>query len=348
MASVIGVLRRRNIVKVAIACAVSAPVLAHHSEAGIDLDSVVTFDATVTEFSWRNPHVYIVAETLGEHGEAVEWVLQMGSIVTATRTGWTRDSLIVGDRITAQVNPAQDGRPYGMLESIDKEGDVLSVGVLFTPQVTSSTSTLEGRWIAANPAELFDYPGGFDGFFNYHLDLTETGKAAQAAYDELSDENPDSTCIGRPTPASIVSSSLFPIEFRFDEAEKTILIRSAGSDEERTVYMDGRTHPEGGERLIGGYSVGRWEQNVLIVDTRNFADHRSPYQVGVPSGAQKHVVERYRLTDDGTRVVVDFVLEDPEYLAAPMTHSRELIYSPQMEMSRFDCDPEAARRFVPR
>ena len=40
-------------------------------------------------------------------------------------------------------------------------------------------------------------------------------------------------------------------------------------------------------------------------------------------------------------------LADPEYMAAPMTHSRELIYSPQMEMSRFNCDPEAARRFVP-
>lgn len=348
MTSIRGVLRRRNIVKVAIACAVSAPVSGHHSEAGIDLDSLLTFEATVTEFSWRNPHVYIAAETIDERGEPVEWALQMGSIVTATRTGWTRDSLIVGNRITARVHPARDGRPYGMLESIDKEGEVLSIGVLFTPQVTASASTLEGRWIAANPSELFDYPGGLDGFFNYHLNLTEAGKAAQAAYDELSDENPDSTCIGRPTPASIVSSSLFPLEIQFDEAEETILIRSAGSDEERTVYMDGRSHPDSGERSLGGHSTGRWDGAVLIVDTRNFADHRSPYQVGVPSGAQKHVVEQYRLTEDGTRAVVDFMLEDPEYMTAPMTHSRELIYSPQMEMSRFNCDPEAARRFVPR
>ena len=279
---------------IAITCTVSAPVSGHHSEAGIDLDSVLTFEATVTEFSWRNPHVYIAADT------------------------------------------------------IDERGEVLSIGVVFTPLVTVSTSTLEGRWIAANPSELFDYPGGLDGFFNYHLNLSEAGKAAQAAYDELSDENPDSTCIGRPTPASIVSSSLFPLEIQFDEAEETILIRSAGSDEERTVYMDGRSHPGSGERSLGGHSTGRWDGAVLIVDTRNFADHRSPYQVGVPSGAQKHVVERYWLTEDGTRAVVDFVLEDSEYMAAPMTHSRELIYSPQMEMSRFDCDPEAARRFVPR
>jgi hypothetical protein len=134
---------------IATTCTVSAPVSGHHSEAGIDLDSVLTFEATVTEFSWRNPHVHIAAETIDERGEPVEWALQMGSIVTATRTGWTR--------------------------------------------------------------------------------------AAQ-----------------------------------------------------------------------------------------------------------------YWLTEDGTRAVVDFMLEDPEYMAAPMTHSREMIYSPQMEMSRFNCDPEAARRFVPR
>ena len=94
--------------------------------------------------------------------------------------------------------------------------------------------------------------------------------------------------------------------------------------------------------------MGRWDGDVLVVDTRNFADHRSPYQIGVPSGDQKHVVERYRLTDDGTAIVAEFMLEDPAYLTGPMTHTRELIYSPQLEMSRFDCDPNSSSRFVPR
>ena len=85
-----------------------------------------------------------------------------------------------------------------------------------------------------------------------------------------------------------------------------------------------------------------------MVDTTNFADHRSPYQIGLPSGAQKHVVERYTLTDDGTRIIVEFMLEDPEYISVPVTHRRELIHSPQMELSAFDCDPEATRRFLPR
>ncbi len=318
----------------------------HHSEFGIDLDSVVSFEGAVTEFSWSNPHVYLGVETVDERGEPVEWLLQMGSIVTAARAGWARDSLVIGDRVSVRVNPAEDGRAYGMLESVDTQSGPVSGSAYIAPRITTSTSTLEGRWMA-DPTELFSYPGGFDGFFKAHLNLTEQGIAAQTAYDELSDENPDSTCIGRPTPALIVSSSLFPIEIQFEDDEETVLIRSAGTDEERTVYMDGRTHPDASERFLGGHSTGRWDGEVLIVDTRNFSDHRSPYQVGVPSGARKHVVERYRLTEDGTRIIVDFTLEDPEYITTPMTHSRELIYSPQMEMAEFDCDPEAARRFVP-
>ena len=199
----------------------------------------------------------------------------------------------------------------------------------------------------ANSSELISYPGGFDGFFKAQLRLTVKGAAAQAAYDELSDENPESRCIGRPTPATIVTSWLFALQIEMNEDEETIMIRSEFFDEERTVYMDGRAHPENNARFASGHSIGRWDEDTLVVDTANFTDHRSPYQTGVPSGAQKHVVERYRLTEDGTRIVVEFILEDPEYIAEPLTHARELIYSPRIELSRYDCDPEASRRVVP-
>jgi hypothetical protein len=124
------------------------------------------------------------------------------------------------------------------------------------------------------------------------------------------------------------------------------VIRSELYDEERTVYMDGGSHPVGGERFEAGHSIGHWEGDVLVVDTANFTDHRSPYQIGVPSGSRKHVVERYRLNEGHTHLVVDFALEDPEFLAEPLMHRRELIYSPELQIGRFDCDPETTRRFV--
>ena len=198
----------------------------------------------------------------------------------------------------------------------------------------------------ADRSKLVSYPGGIDGFFKAHFKLTEKGAAAQAAYDPLSPENPEAQCIGRPMPGALLSTNLYPLQFEFDEDGQRIFIRSEFFDEERVVYMDGRPHPENGERTHSGHSIGRWEGDTLVVDTRLFADHRSPYQIGVPSGAQKHVVERYTLIADGTRVLAEFMLEDPEYLVEPITHSRELIYTPDVEMFQFNCDPAVTRRFV--
>jgi len=334
----------RTFILFSVACLVAVPVGGHHSDAGMDVDSVVAFEGTVTEFSWRNPHVYIGVET-DVTGETVEWALQLGTTNGLTRRGWTRDSLLVGDRVAVRAHPAQDGRPYAVLESIEKDGGLALATVTEAPALPANTMTLDGKW-RADASKLVVYPGGFDGFFHAQLKLTANGQASQDAYDPLSRENPESTCIGRPTPAALISSRLYLMEFEVDEEQEVIFIRTEYFDEERTVYMDGREHPAPGERFTAGHSIGEWEGNTLVVDTRNFTDHRSPYQIGVASGPQKHVVERYRLIEECTRIAVEFVLEDPEYLTEPLVHSRELMYSPHEEMYRFNCDPEATSRFV--
>ena len=345
----------RQSILLSVLLAFAAPVSSHHSDAGLDMESVQSLEGTITEYSMRNPHTYFVVEAMDASGELVEWEIQTGSAISVARRGWTRESLAIGDRVTATVHAAVDGRPYAILRTIEKEGGIV-LPTSFNPAtgespltnvaVSASSSTLEGMWMA-NSSELVSYPGGFDGFFRAELRLTERGAAAQAAYDEFSDENPETQCIGRPSPAMIVSSNLYPLQIEINEEQQVIMIRIEFWDEERTVYMDGRAHPDISERFHSGHSIGWWEGDTLVVDTTNFTDHRSPYQIGVPSGAQKHVVERYRLIEEGTRIAVDFVLEDPEHIAEPLTHARELIYSPQMEISTYDCDPEAARRFVP-
>ena len=277
------------------ALVIGAPVFGHHSDAGLDMNSMVTLEGTITEFNWRNPHVYFTMETTDERGQPVEWALQMASTITVSRMGWTRDSLSPGDRVIVQAHAAQDGRPYGLMQSIEKEGgNALAAAfdtsssepLLAEAQVTASTTTLDGRWMA-DTTSLVTYPGGFDGFFRAQLTLTEEGTAAQAAYDELSDENPEATCVGRPTPGMIISTTLYPLEIEIDEGAGIIRIRSEFFDEERTVHMDGRPHPADAERLVTGHSIGRWEGDVLVVDTRNFSDHRSPYQIGVPFGGSE-------------------------------------------------------------
>ena len=58
------------------------------------------------------------------------------------------------------------------------------------------------------------------------------------------------------------------------------------------------------------------------------------------------MVERFALSEDGTRIVIDFMVEDPEYLAEPFTAAIEWHYAPHLELSSVGCELEVARRFM--
>ena len=340
----------RNMVSLASASVFAAPVFAHHSDAALDLNSLVTMQGTVTEYSLQNPHAYFSVLTLDERGNEVEWTVQLASRLTLTRLGWTPESLAIGEKVTVGMNPARDGKPYGLMVSVEKaNGSALpNVGGpggsrnSAAPVVARATS-VAGKWMVDRDSLGDDYPGGLDQLMRRDLVLTEQGKAAEAAF--RIEDDPLLRCVGRPTPGDIIYTDLYPLQIEIN-GDETITIRSQFFDQQRTVYMDGRAHPAASERFHEGHSIGHWEGETLVVDTTNFADHRSPYQNGVPSGAQKHVVQRFQLADGGTRLMVEFTLEDPEFIARPMTHARKLIYSPQADMSPFNCDLESTRRYI--
>jgi len=74
----------RHMTVFAAALLLTAPVSAHHSDAGVDMESTVTIEGTVKEYAWRNPHVYVIVESV-QSGEPVDWEIQMGPVHTSTR-----------------------------------------------------------------------------------------------------------------------------------------------------------------------------------------------------------------------------------------------------------------------
>lgn len=94
----------------------------------------------------------------------------------------------------------------------------------------------------------------------------------------------------------------------------------------RVVYTDGRSHLDAGDvPLYYGYSVGKYEGNDFVVDTRNFVfdPNGIDYMTNIPSSWRKKVVERYtRIAPDRMRLVLTF--EDPEFMTEPYTETLEL------------------------
>jgi len=328
---------------------VTGNLFAHHSDAALDMNTVTRITGQVTDFSLRNPHAYVTV-AVTENGTTREWDIQMASAITMRRLGWTPQSLAIGETVNVGLYPARDGRPYGLLNAITRSnGEPLVAsprGVSRLGAESATTETIAGRWLVDRTRLPEDYPGGLDQLMIRELTLTETGRELESAYSQASEENPELSCISKPTPAMIIYTDLYPLEIQIND-DATITVRSQYFDQQRTVYMDGRNHPPATELFHEGHSTGRWENDALVIDTRNFAYHRSPYQNGIPSGPQKHVVERFQLLEGGTHMRVSFMLEDPEYITGSMNYSRDLRYVPEADMSAFNCDLESTRRFLP-
>jgi hypothetical protein len=90
---------------------------AHHSTAMYDFSKSVTLDAVVRSFQWGNPHNYIQLIATNDTGEQVEWAVEAGTPVTASRMGWSKDTHKPGDHLTLVVAPTKDGSPNGSLKT---------------------------------------------------------------------------------------------------------------------------------------------------------------------------------------------------------------------------------------
>ena len=308
---------------------IAPAAMAHHSGAMFDQSITMTLEGTVSQFNWANPHVYIFVETTDESGQTVEWELETDSTAIMTRDGWTRDTLTQGMRVSVRANPDRNTeRPHARLVSLVKED-----GQLFTRRSSRRASSIradsiEGVWDAIRNNDLMDFTVGTP---------NERGAVAQAAYSDA--DYPAAKCIPYSTPHLM---ALAPYRFEFTIENDRVVINGEFFNVVRTIYTDGRTHSENGERLNQGHSIGHWEDDVLVVDTTLFTDDPSGNMRGIPSGAQKHVIERFRLSDDGTQLIIDYVVEDQEYLSEPTIGTSVWDYAADNEMLPFGCNVENA------
>jgi hypothetical protein len=86
---------------------------AHHSSAMFDKEQVVEITATVVEFQWTNPHVWIEIEIENDDGGTEAWSIEGLGPNSLFRAGWRPNSFEPGDVITIRFNPMRDGSQAG-------------------------------------------------------------------------------------------------------------------------------------------------------------------------------------------------------------------------------------------
>ncbi|MGH9614160.1 MAG: hypothetical protein ACRD4P_13890 [Bryobacteraceae bacterium] len=109
-------------------------------------------------------------------------------------------------------------------------------------------------------------------------------------------------------PGFLVSGALNPM-YILQGPRKVVLINE-GFAEVRHIYLD-VPHSANLKPTTYGESVGHYEGDTLVVDTIGLSDNTYVDNYRTPHTTQLHVVERFKLVNDGTMLQVDVHVEDP-------------------------------------
>lgn len=107
----------------------TVPALAHHSQSEFDFQSSVTLEGTVSKLEWKSPHARLYVDVVDDNGATVSWNFELPSPNTLMRRGWTRKSILAGDKVTVTGIIARNFPTIGLLRTVlDAEGQPLFTG----------------------------------------------------------------------------------------------------------------------------------------------------------------------------------------------------------------------------
>jgi hypothetical protein len=105
--------------------------------------------------------------------------------------------------------------------------------------------------------------------------------------------------------------------FHLVQSRDQVLIVRENPGLPRTIYMDGRAHPDL-SRLVPtavGHSTGRYEAAALVVETIGLATGN--VTAGGWRTPETRLSERYRVSTDGRRLTITYTWEDPKVYLKP-------------------------------
>jgi hypothetical protein len=122
------------------------------------------------------------------------------------------------------------------------------------------------------------------------------------------------------------------------QTPKIIAISSEFKAGTRRIWMDA-THPPADDldETFTGHSIGRWEGDVLVVDTVGIREDvamggRPP----LPHSSKLRIVERFRQTAPGT-LVDEMTFSDPDVYVASWIEMRTYRYRADLKLQEFVC-----------
>jgi hypothetical protein len=332
----------------------ASTAIAHHSIFGrFDGNRLEEMEGVVTGVSWRNPHINFIVTATNEAGEEEVWQVESTSMSNLRRWRIQPGFVDIGDRVRIAGNPSVRGRnEIFAVHMLIPSGEEVLIGANLEPrwsteetlaarpqilgEASSSSDVKAGLFRVWSHAGPMMFPETVTPSFDFDTyPLTEEAKAVVADFDRLL----DSPLLGcQPKRMPIIMEQPYPMEI-IEQDENTIVLHMEEYDTIRTIYLNDSIEGVTTEPNALGNSTGYWEGNTLVVHTTgiNWGHFDT---VGIPASDAMETVERFTLSDDGTRLDLQMTVTDPATFTEPVVLSKYWLWYPEVTVQPYECLPD--------
>jgi hypothetical protein len=168
-----------------------------------------------------------------------------------------------------------------------------------------------------------------------NVPMTPEARKIQAARATglLGYEEPDAHCL----PQGVPKVNLAPVPFRVVQTPTLVVLVYEAFNLWRQVHLDGRQFGDDLNPSWMGYSLGHWEGDDLVVETRGLNGKQWLDHGGLPASDKLTVVERFRRPRFGT-LEIQMTITDPTYYTKPWTVTTTATRQLNTELFEFICN----------
>jgi hypothetical protein len=335
-----------------------APTAAHHGGGTFDGSRELKLTGTFTGLDLINPHSWIYFDVTGADGKVTKYRCEMRAATVLRRSGWRPEMFKKGEQLTVEGSPDRNDPTSCYLNTIvfadGKRVDRYGQLTKGAPSVVASAKraarrptgepNISGDWApeqlvmtdprgrggALVPLSTVDRFKPGEGRIGgprgagrsgprviQGAELTPAGEKGAEQFAVLFDKNnPRMRC----ETTSIIFDWAFdgPVN-RITQNRDTIVLQYGQLGFTRTIHMNMKAHPATIKPSRAGHSIGRWENDVLVVETIGFA----PGVLSPPilNSDQLRVVERFSLDSEKMLLTRSYTAEDPVYFKGQFTGS---------------------------
>jgi hypothetical protein len=129
----------------------------------------------------------------------------------------------------------------------------------------------------------------------------------------------------------------YGVEFtELPELQRIYIFDIGGPHTYRTVFMDGRSHPDKISPSNYGHSIGWWDGDTLIIDTIGYNEDFWLDRRGLPHTEQLHTIEYFTRVNKNT-INYKLTVDDPGAYMAPFSGEFTLRYNENQELFEYVC-----------